>query len=262
MAVIAVFSIKGGVGTTTLATELALRWAGAGQYETLLWDLDPQGGAGFLLGIDEPVHKRAAAIFQRDGRPREAIVGTRHRGLSLLPADTTLRQLPLQLARLGGRRMSQLTAMLRGSYSRIVVDCPAGFTAATEQALDAADAIIVPLPPSPLSMRALDQLRTELLRLHRRHAPILPVLSLYNRNRALHRTAREGDIALWPIIPQSPQIEQIAARQAPLSSFAPNCHADRAIARLWRGIEARIARAPATPGEQLPARSQAEASYA
>ncbi|MEY4238616.1 MAG: hypothetical protein RL339_1217, partial [Pseudomonadota bacterium] len=207
MAVIAVFSIKGGVGKTTLATELAWRWARGGAHSTLLWDLDPQGGSSFLVGVAEPQRQRAAAIFQRDGRPREAITPSGHAGLSMIPADPSLRQLPLLLPRLGPRRLQQMTGLLRSDYQRIVLDCPAGLSSVSEQALVAADAIIVPLPPSPLSLRALDQLREELLRLYNRHAPILPVLSMYNSRRPLHREVRGGDAAVWPAIPLATQIE-------------------------------------------------------
>ena len=244
MAVITVFSIKGGVGKTTLAAELAWRWARAGQLETLLWDLDPQGGASFLLGVDQPKRQRAATVFQRNGHPREAIVHSGYPGLSLLPADPSLRQLPLQLARLGPRRLPQVVNLLCGSYPRIVLDCPAGLSEVTEQALAAADVIIVPLPPSPLSLRVLGHLREDLLRRQHRHAPILPVLSMYTRSRPLHRAARRGDAYAWPVIPMDSHIEQVAVQRAPLFSFAPDSQADRAFDRLWRGIEAKVAARP------------------
>ena len=43
MAVIAVYSSKGGVGKTTLSVDLAWRSAMLGGHRTLLWDLDVQG---------------------------------------------------------------------------------------------------------------------------------------------------------------------------------------------------------------------------
>lgn len=251
MAVIAVFSIKGGVGKTTLAAELAWRWAQAGAHNTLLWDLDSQGGSSFLTGVEEPQRHRAAAIFQRDGRLREAIAPTAYPGLSLIPADPSLRQLPSILPRLGARRLQQMTSRLRSDYQRIVLDCPAGLSPVSEQALVAADAIIVPLPPSPLSLRALHQLREELVRLHHRHAPILPVLSMYNSRRPLHRDVRSGEAAAWPAIPLATQLEQVALRRAPLASFAANSLPDRALDRLWHGIEAKVGRTD----EALPATS-------
>ncbi len=246
MAVITVFSIKGGVGKTTLATELAWRWAQTGDHNVLLWDLDPQGGASFLTGVGEPQRHRAAAIFQRDGRPREAVVPSRYRGLSLIPADPSLRLLPQVLPRFGPRRLQQVASLLRSDYRRIVLDCPAGLSSVSEQALLAADAIVVPLPPSPLSLRAFDQLRSELMRIHHHHAPILPVLSMYNNRRPLHREVRLGDAAGWPMIPLASQLEQVAARRALLSSFAPDSIPDRSVERLWRTIESRVSRSEPT----------------
>lgn len=255
MAVITVFSIKGGVGKTTLATDLAWRWAQSGR-RTLLWDLDPQGGASFLAGVAEPLRHRASAIFQRDGRPREALVASRYSNLSLIPADASLRQLPVMLPRVGPRRMHQMTSLLHADFERIVLDCPAGMSPVSEQALAAADAIIVPLPPSPLSLRALDQLRTELARLFPRHAPIVPVLSMYNCRRALHREVSSGEAAGWPAVPLCPRIEQVALRRAPLASFAAGLPADRALDRLWCGIEAKVGAPPAVTATAPPLSQQ------
>ena len=50
MAVIGVYSAKGGVGKTTIAVDLAWRSAVHGNRQTLLWDLDSQGGSAYLLG--------------------------------------------------------------------------------------------------------------------------------------------------------------------------------------------------------------------
>lgn len=47
---IAVYSVKGGVGKTTLAVNLAWCAAKLSARKTLLWDLDGQAAASFLLG--------------------------------------------------------------------------------------------------------------------------------------------------------------------------------------------------------------------
>ena len=240
MSVIAVYSVKGGVGKTTLAVELAWRWATQGAQTTLIWDLDVQGGAGFLLGCDAPKTERAASVFQREGKPRQLIGLTDYQRLSLIPADDSLRKLPLQLARLGQRkRLATITAMLKAEYDRIVLDCPAGMNEITDQAIAAADLLIVPLPPSPLSARAIEILRRDLLRNHHRHPPILPVLSMYNSRRKLHREVREAS-GNWPVVPMSSEAELCAVRRAPLGSFAASSLTARAMERLWRGIEAKL----------------------
>ena len=112
MAIIAVCSVKGGVGKTTLAVDLAWRSAVVSGHKTLLWDLDSQGGAGFLLGHDEPRVPRAASIFQRDGKPRQLIEPTSWPDLSLLPGDICLRSLTTVMARLGTRGMAKFVVFL------------------------------------------------------------------------------------------------------------------------------------------------------
>lgn len=242
MAVIAVYSVKGGVGKTTIAVDLAWRAAVKNGYKTLLWDLDPQGGAGFLLGKEEQPFKRAASVFQREGRPSQLIAPTAYANLSLLQADESLRGLPLQLARLGQRRrLANLAAQFKTEFDRVVLDCPAGLNEVSDQVLIAADVLIVPLPPSPLSARALETICRELKANHLRHPPILPVLSMYNRHRSFHREVAQGDARGWPIVPFAANLEASAIRRAPLGSFADESDAGRALNRLWQAIETKLA---------------------
>ena len=64
MATVAVYNIKGGVGKTSIAVNLAWSAATRSARRTLLWDLDAQGAASFLLGHDGGSRsKRAADIF-------------------------------------------------------------------------------------------------------------------------------------------------------------------------------------------------------
>lgn len=242
MAVIAVYSIKGGVGKTTLAVDMAWRSAMLSRQSTLLWDLDPQGGAGWLLGLEERTGGRAATAFQKDGKPAELIVPSRYPGLSVLPADDSMRGLSAALARIGKRkRLARTAASLAGSYPRIIVDCPPVLNEISEQIFAAADLLIVPLPPSPLSARALPMIREEILERHPRHPPILPVLSMYDARRKLHREVHTGFAAGWPVIPMASAIEQTAVRRAPLGTFAASSEINARLQRLWDGIEAKLA---------------------
>lgn len=241
MPVIAVYSVKGGVGKTTLAVDLAWRCAQIGNFPTLLWDLDQQGGAGFLLGAPPRKTARAMSLFHRDSRPRDLIEPTRFDKLHLLQADESLRAMPVQLARIGARsRLSQMLSFLRADYRRIVLDCPPMLNEVSDQIIAAADIILLPLPPSPLSSRALDQVRSELMRNHKGHPPILPVLSMYDQRRKLHRELREGLARGWPVIPQSSHVEQMASRHEPLPAYANWTDASRAMGRLWSAVEMKL----------------------
>ena len=242
MAVIAVYSVKGGVGKTTIAVDLAWRAAQVSGHRTLLWDLDPLGGAGFLLGQPERRAERAASVFQRDGRPRDLITPTQYPRLSLLQADPSLRSLDSIFERIGKRRrLARLTEELTRRYERIVLDCPPVLNELSAQVIRAAALIIVPLPPSPLARRALDAIRTELVRAHQHHPPILPVFSMVDRRRRLHREAL-AEMPDWPVIPMASRIEQMAERRAPIGAFAPNDGPARAFALLWAAVERKLAK--------------------
>ena len=128
-----------------------------------------------------------------------------------------------------------------------MLDCPPVINEVSEQIIHAADVLLVPVLASPLAMRTLDSVRHELARNHARHPPILPVLSMYNASRPLHREVRKGVADGWPVVPMATQIEQSAVRQAPLGSFASGSRADAALDRLWRGIEAKLAERAFTP---------------
>lgn len=246
MAVIGVYSVKGGVGKTTLAVDMAWRSAVRSGHSTLLWDLDPQGGAGWMLGlVDKPGSKnpqRAASVFQREGKPRDLIVQTRYPGLSVLQADESLRSLSLTFARIGKpKRLARMAGFLGADYPRIIIDCPPVLNEISEQVFAAADLLIVPLPPSPLSARALPMIREEILQNHPRHPPILPVLSMYDARRKLHREVHTGFAAGWPVIPMSSAVEQTAVRRAPLGTFAAWTDGNERLQRLWDAIEAKLA---------------------
>jgi cellulose biosynthesis protein BcsQ len=241
MAVIAVYSVKGGVGKTTLAVDMAWRSAALSGHSTLLWDLDPQGGAGWLLGLADRTQGDAAAVFRKDSKPADLVTPTRYPGLAVLQADDSMRSLPAALARIGKRkRMARTAATLSSDYARIIVDCPPVLNEISEQIFAAADLLIVPLPPSPLSARALPMIQAEILANHPRHPPILPVLSMYDARRKLHREVHTGFAAGWPVIPMASAIEQTAVRRAPIGTFAASSDVNTRLQRLWEGIEAKL----------------------
>ena len=240
MATIAVYSVKGGVGKTTFAANLAWCAATISKRATLLWDLDAAGGAGFLFGVEPAPRARAAAIFAQEADPADLVCPTAFANLSVLPADASLRALDAALIKLGKRRrLARLIERLDNDYARIVLDCPPVLNEISAQVLRAADLVIVPLTPSLLSLRALDQIRADLADNHKRHPPLLPVLSMIDRRRASH-CAAIAEHPDWPVIPMASAIELMATRQAPIGAYAPSSPAAQAFARLWAGVEKRL----------------------
>jgi chromosome partitioning protein len=241
MASIAVYSVKGGVGKTTLAINLAWCAATISRRKTLLWDLDAANGSGFLLGVDPRKKRSADSVFAEGSDPAKLIQQTEYPGLDLLPADESIRALDRQLDRMGKKkRLAKLVEGLAKEYDRIIFDCPPVLNELSAQVIRAADLIIVPLPPSPLSARAFEVVVEEVRGSGKGHPPILPVLSMIDLRRTLHREAREAN-PNWPVIPLASAVEQCAVERKPVGAFAPRSPASRAMAQLWTAIERKLA---------------------
>ena len=236
MATIAIYSLKGGVGKTTLAVNLA--WASAilSSRHTLLWDLDPQAASTFLLPAKK-AKADAQSVFTKDIEPAKLAHATSVPRLDLIGADTSLRGLDLLFHELDKKkRLQKLLATLAKDYDRVILDCPPGMTETSEQVIRAADLIVVPVIPSPLAQRAFDDMAKVLGK-----ARILPVHVMVDRRRKLHGDAVAAH-ADWPVVPMASVVEQMGDRRAPVGQCAGRSAAAQAFAALWQAIEKRLAK--------------------
>jgi chromosome partitioning protein len=240
----ATYNIKGGVGKTTAAVNLAYLAAAEG-LSTVLWDLDPQGAATFMFRVKPKVKGGGRAIIRGQRSLDDAIKGTDFDNLDLIPADFTYRNMDLLLDKgpeaKQYRKLGKLLAPLAGEYDAVFLDCPPSISLVSENVLHAADVIVVPLIPTTLSVRTLDQLTEFVAGFHGRRPDVLAFFSMVDHRKKLHReiveelSAKRDGVARTPI-PAAAIIENMSVERSPVTSFAPGSVPARAYEALWAEV--------------------------
>lgn len=242
MRVVGVYGIKGGVGKTSTAVNLAALSAQSGR-RTLLWDLDPQGAAAFLLQVKPKVKGGSLGLLTGDRELQDAVRATGVEGLDLLPADETIRNADVALDA-GKRAEKQLARMLkpvRESYDVVFLDCPPGLTLLSENVFRAADVLLVPLIPTPLSVRTYEQLLAFLDALDGHRPRVHPFLSMVDGRKKVHaelhaELLRRTTTVLTAWVPASSAVERMAVRRSPLVVSEPRLPVAQAYRDLWQEL--------------------------
>lgn len=155
-------SIKGGVGKTTLSAHVATALAEEGLY-TILLDLDPQGHASALVGVeldpDEPCIADALVPFSRVDLG-DVLYETTRENLHVAPASVKMTTQERELFRWGHRLSSIPRALkkLPQLPDALVIDTPPRIDAYTEAALAVGDVVVVPVPSMAHALQGLDEI--------------------------------------------------------------------------------------------------------
>jgi cellulose biosynthesis protein BcsQ len=244
--VVALYNIKGGVGKTSASVNLA--WLAAdGGARTLLWDLDPQGAATFLLRIRPKVKGGARKLVGGKADVGSLLKGTDHELLDLLPADFSYRNMDLELGEVKRptKGLARVLAGVAGDYEFVFLDCPPAISLASESVFGAADVLLVPLIPSPLSLRTFDQLHRFVTSEVKNPPRILAFFSMADGRKRLHREVIEELSAahagvLSSVIPAASDVERMALHRRVLAQRAPRCRAGLAYEALWAELRYRL----------------------
>jgi chromosome partitioning protein len=246
--VLATYNIKGGVGKTSAAVNLAYLAAADGA-RTLLWDLDPQGASTYVFRIKPRVKGGGRRLVRGKSHVDSLIKGTDHERLELLPADFSYRHMDLALAdsKDPTGRLARVLESLGDSYDYVFLDCPPSISLVSEGVFEAADALLVPIVPATLSSRTFDQLRA-VVGENGSGPDVLAFLSMVDVRKRLHRELVESLQAGYPevlttSIPSASDVERMGLERTVVEVFAPRSRAARAYRELWAEVRERLASA-------------------
>jgi len=252
MRILAIANHKGGVGKTTTAVNLAACLAALDR-QVLLIDCDPQGSASRWLGfarepteptdptdptVPTPPRLFLEDVFSGKANLAAATHPTAIDRLALVPASP---ELAVQDRLLAGKpapaavlaRALQPTRSLPFDY--ILLDSPPQLGLLSCNVLAAADELLIPLSPDPLSVAVLDELLQsvatirEWLNPRLRIAGILLVRvraqTLLARQVAAELAARYGDLILPVQIRETVRAAEAPSRHLPLIAASPDASA-------------------------------------
>jgi chromosome partitioning protein len=164
MRILTFASIKGGVGKTTLAVHVAAALADNG-HRTLLMDLDPQGHATAMAGVE--MEPESACIADAFGAPSKktkidsVLIKSDRENLFVAPANSRMIAKERDLFRWGHRLQAIPRALKQSQYEfdALVIDTPPQLNAYSEAALAIGDLVVVPVPSMAHALQGMDEIQ-------------------------------------------------------------------------------------------------------
>ncbi|MBN1348570.1 ParA family protein [candidate division KSB1 bacterium] len=243
MKIIALYSIKGGVGKTAAAVNLAFL-AAQEAAQTLLIDLDPQGAASYYFRIKPSKKLKTKTLLKGSTSIDQNIKATDFEHLDLLPSDMTFRNLDLALNRMNHSKkiLNKLFKPFQNTYEFIFLDAPPNLTLVSENIFNAADVLLVPVKPSTLSVNSFGRLQEFIAAKKRDRLKVLPFFSMVEARKKFHREVMQmltmqAPEFLKQAIPYSVDVENMGIHREPITCFRPSSPAAKAFSALWREIK-------------------------
>ncbi len=215
-----VFSPKGGIGKTVVATNLASVLAVEHGKRTLLLDLDLQfGDSAIVLGLhpEQTLHDLISAPGGLDSQKLEGY-STRHEsGLDVLPAPLR----PQDADLVSDAKLARLFEVARATYDEIVVDTSPFLHGAILTALDYSNALVLICSPEVPALKDVGLSLSTLRLLAFPEEKIRLVLNHAYGNEGLKRSDIEGalGIKVSAVVPNNRGVTKAVNRGVPAATL-------------------------------------------
>ncbi len=226
---ISIATHKGGAGKTVTAMALSAALARAG-YPTLLLDLDPQGHCTLGLGVRLENHSPTLRdIFTDPPVPVASVIRETHiPSLHIIPSNIRLERMAHAIYSRPKREelLKKTLQPVAKNYRFLIADCPPSLGALTENAIAAADLVVI---PCQMEARAADALVDLLELIHiikgKGFTDWRILITRFDSRKSLTNQAIGEALAQWQdhhfktVIPQSESINQAQIAQTDIFSF-------------------------------------------
>ncbi|MEW6901097.1 ParA family protein [Trueperella pyogenes] len=252
--IIAVCNQKGGVGKTTVATNLAHQLAKEGT--VLLVDCDPQGNATTTIGIELERNAltlndvlAAVAAGQSPLVAHQALVQAPSvwGEIDVLPSDRLLASRSEDIALGRESRLRTALATLTDDYAHIVIDCPPSLGMLTTNALVAADSALIVTTARESAVDGVSEMISTIAAVRSYYNPNLTlggiVVNAHRPDRTdrarWHETLKDayGSYLLDGWIPEREAIAKAATAHIPIDNDGVVCEVFAQLGRCFTAME-------------------------
>lgn len=233
-----VFNLKGGVGKTTTAVNIASILA-ENKKKVLLVDMDPQANATYMLGYENKPTVYEALIGE--AAPADCLQASAYDGLFIMPSDLDLAGAEAELSGVdGATRLRKVISAIKGQFDHIIIDCPPSLSLLTLNALVASNNMIVPVECDQYAMVSLKKLE-KTINLVKEHNPYIKVKALVlTKHDGSHQSKRfESQVrnkylksVAKSVIPEDEIVVEASAKRKPLNRYPKDSKAKKAYEKL------------------------------
>jgi cellulose biosynthesis protein BcsQ len=241
MTTLAFYNLKGGVGKTASAINLAYLAAADG-LKTLVWDLDPQGSASFYLHVKATAKNESIKLLGDEMDIKDAVQDSRFENLWVIPADISARNADLLLDDLkqSKKRLKSLLSGLK-QFDVVILDCPPGISLLHDNIFNAVDWVLMPNIPTTLSIRSYETVKTYFKENELDSSKLKCFFSMVDHRKTLHHETMQqfynNRIFFKNYVPYLSDVEKMGVHEQPLFEFANSSYAAGCYRDLWKEIK-------------------------
>jgi chromosome partitioning protein len=241
--VIAVISLKGGVGKTLTTVNLAACLAQLDK-RTLIVDMDPQANATIMLKARE--EPSVYGMLVKGLEAKAVIQKTAWGKLDIISSELNLVGAEVELMRPDGiTQLKEALDCVRDDYDFILIDCQPSLSLLSINSLQAADSVIIPVQCDQFALQSLDKMSQTIGALSRLN-PDLHIegilISLYESDKMLcSRTIslveeKYGEFMFETIIHKDETLSEAAEKGIPVITYKSDCEAAQSFMKIAQEV--------------------------